>query len=258
MVKEVEAVGVRSVQLALDPIRTGAWDAEETRASLDGAGITVLSGMMMMHGEDYSSLDAIRRTGGVVPDEHWEVNLAAAEANAELCESFALPLMTFHAGFLPHEASDPARSVIMERLRAVADVFAARGIAVALETGQEAAETLAGFLEELEHPAVGVNFDPANMLLCDMGDPVASLRRLAPFVRQVHIKDALRTKTPGTWGEEVPVGDGEVDWEAFVGTLVECGLDCDLVIEREAGEARVRDIRRAVERIEGLLGGISK
>ena len=63
----------------------------------------------------------------------------------------------------------------------------------------------------------------------------------------MHIKDARRTKVPGTWGEEVVVGTGEVDWPAFFATLRELNFAGDFVIEREAGTQRVADIRAAKE-----------
>ena len=90
-----------------------------------------------------------------------------------------------------------------------------------------------------------MNFDPANMILYDKGDPIAALRTLGPWIRAVHIKDARRTKVPGTWGEEVTVGTGEVDWRAFFATLRELNYTGDFVIEREAGSQRVADIRAA-------------
>ena len=70
---------------------------------------------------------------------------------------------------------------------------------------------------------------------------------LGPWIRQVHIKDAQRTKVVGTWGEEVAVGSGEVDWREFFATLEQCGFAGDFVIEREAGNQRVADIRQAAE-----------
>ena len=75
--------------------------------------------------------------------------------------------------------------------------------------------------------------------------PLPRLRTLGPWIRQVHIKDARRTKVPGTWGEEVAVGTGEVDWRAFFATLRELNYTGDFVIEREAGTQRVADIRTA-------------
>jgi L-ribulose-5-phosphate 3-epimerase len=83
------------------------------------------------------------------------------------------------------------------------------------------------------------------MILYDKGDPIAALRTLGPWIRQVHIKDARRTKVPGTWGEEVAAGTGEVDWPAFFATLRELNYPGDFVIEREAGGQRVADIEAA-------------
>src|SRR5207244_3794505 len=103
----------------------------------------ILSGMMAMKGEDYSTLESIRRTGGVRPDEHWPENLAAAAANARIASALGMRLVTFHAGFLPDDRADPTRRAMLDRLRAIADAFAQRDIAVALETGQETAGTLA-------------------------------------------------------------------------------------------------------------------
>ncbi|MBY0262886.1 MAG: hypothetical protein K2Q20_11110, partial [Phycisphaerales bacterium] len=78
LVERVKAVGVDAVQLALDPIRTGQWGEIETLNTLRSAGIRVLSGMIGMAGEDYSTLDTIKATGGVRPDRTWKTNLAEA------------------------------------------------------------------------------------------------------------------------------------------------------------------------------------
>jgi sugar phosphate isomerase/epimerase len=92
------------------------------------------------------------------------------------------------------------------------------------------------------------------MILYDMGDPIEALRALAPRVAQIHVKDALRTRTPGTWGSEVACGTGQVDWEGFFGVLRERSLSCDLIIEREAGDERVDDVRKAAELVRRHLG----
>lgn len=64
LAESLVAVGARGVQLALDPIRTGVWSLEKTRRALGGADVTMLSGMMATEGEDYSTLETIRHTGG--------------------------------------------------------------------------------------------------------------------------------------------------------------------------------------------------
>jgi sugar phosphate isomerase/epimerase len=85
------------------------------------------------------------------------------------------------------------------------------------------------------------------MILYGKGDPIAALRTLAPWIRQVHLKDAKCTRIPGTWGEEVPVGTGDVDWRNFFSTLNDIHFTGDVVIEREAGNQRIADIRMARE-----------
>src|SRR5262245_47799743 len=146
LAEKVRACGLRAVQLALDPIRTRRWKEAETVVALRAAGVSILSGMMGMEGEDYSTLETIRATGGVRPDGAWTGNLVAAHANADLAKRIGLGLVTFHAGFLPHERGDRVRTMMIARLRQIAEAFAARGVAVAFETGQEEAETLLGVL----------------------------------------------------------------------------------------------------------------
>ena len=258
LVAGLEAAGVHACQLALDPLLSGEHGIGEMRRALEGAGVTVLSGMMGTIGEDYSTLESIARTGGLRPDEHWPANLAAAGQIASLSGELGLTLVTMHAGFLPHAAGDAERGVLLERLRQVARLFARNGVRLGLETGQESAETLLGVLGELGEDNVGVNFDPANMLLYGMGEPVAALRALAPHVLQIHVKDATPTEQPGEWGTEVPAGEGAVDWAAFFDVVRDQSLGVDLVIEREAGERRVADIATAARLVERELARIGQ
>ena len=85
------------------------------------------------------------------------------------------------------------------------------------------------------------------------GDPIQALQTLGPWLKQCHVKDALRTKTQGTWGQEVVVGTGEVDWAAFFRTLDALHFNGDLCIEREAGNQRVADIRAGRLYLEQLI-----
>ena len=254
LIAKLQTTRVRRVQLALDPLREAPALWDRTANLFSAAGITIVSGMFGCVGEDYSTLDTIRATGGIAPDATWEQNRQQIHATIALAQSLGLKLVTFHAGFLPHDERDPNFAKLNQRLGEVADLFAAHGLALGLETGQETAPVLCEFLQKLNRPNVGVNFDPANMLLYDKGDPIAALRALGSWIRQVHIKDARRTKVPGTWGEEVAAGTGEVDWPAFFATLAQVDFQGDLCIEREAGSQRVADIATARVLVEKLPG----
>jgi L-ribulose-5-phosphate 3-epimerase len=252
LITKLQGTGIHRVQLALDPLREspGVWG--ETPALFRQSGITIISGMFGCVGEDYSTLDSIRATGGIAPDTTWDQNWKNIQATAALAQQLGLKLVMFHAGFLPHDQKDPNFVKMLGRLSKIADVFKAANVELALETGQETAPDLLQLLHQLKRPNVGVNFDPANMILYDKGNPIAALRTLGPWIRSLHIKDARRTKVPGTWGEEAIVGTGEVDWPAFFATLRELNYTGNYSIEREWGNQRVADICAAKEVVTKL------
>jgi sugar phosphate isomerase/epimerase len=110
-------------------------------------------------------------------------------------------------------------------------------------------------LDDLACPALKVNFDPANVLLYDMDDPIRAIEILAPDIQSVHAKDAKRPKVKSSWGEEVPLGKGEVNMSAFVTALKKAGYDGPLCIEREVGsqEQRIADIAAGISVLRSLV-----
>lgn len=247
LAQSVRAVGVHKVQLALDPLRSEPHIWGNAGKILADNGITIVSGMFGCVGEDYSSLESIRRTGGVARDETWAATWGNIRRHVPIAAALGLKLVTFHAGFIPKDASDPLFSKIRARLIGIADAFGEFGVELGFETGQEDAETLNHFLQTLGRPNVGVNFDPANMLLYGSGDPIFALRTLAPHLKQIHVKDAKRATVAGAWGTEAVVGEGEVDWQRFFDALREVNYRGHLVIEREGGNDRIADVKRARE-----------
>ena len=249
---EMDRAGVKGIHLALGPFiapdeRHGAAEGAETLAfvkeKISSGEWKLMSTMVGTVGEDYSTLETIRKTGGIVPDRHWEANKKIVSAGAKLTRELGCRYMSTHAGFL--DESDPkAFATYVERVSWMRDECRKYGVTLILESGQETAEELARFMAKV--PGIGINFDPANMILYDKGRPMEALRVLRPWIRQVHVKDARRTKTPGTWGDEVPWGEGEVGGREFVKELEKRGFRGSYVVEREAGDDRAGDIRRAV------------
>lgn len=254
LVERLRAVGLTHAQLDLDPFREAPEVWKVAQALLADSGITPVSGMFRTVGEDYTTPETIRLTGGVVPDATWEQNWANARVTVQTAARLGIDLVTFHAGFLPHDSADPEFAKLADRVRKIARLFASEGISLSLETGQETAHDLRVFLEYLDEPTLAVNFDPANMLLYDKGDPIDALRVLGPWVKGVHLKDATVPTTPGEWGVELPVGAGQVDWAAFFEALSEIRYEGWLCFEREAEDQRVKDILDGKACVETLLG----
>lgn len=250
LVEKVNELGLGHVQLALaDLLYLDDKQKHQELGHLRGSGIKLTGGMINFKGEDYSSIDAIRRSGGFVPDAEWPVRQKLAAAAAKLAAELGMTQVTTHVGFVP-PAGDPNYAGIVARIRSVAAAFADSGVALLMETGQEPAQELLEFLEELNAPNVHINFDPANMIMYGAGDPIAAVRLLGKHIRHVHVKDGTPSARPGVeWGTEVPFGTGGVNPAAFLGALREINYTGPLAIEREANEHRMADVRTAIEAI---------
>jgi len=244
--KAMKELGLRHVHLG---IRAAVEDSSgKVLDTITSQEWTITSTMIDFPQEDYSTLETIKVTGGVVPDACWQQNhnlfLGATIATAKL----GVKYLSMHAGFI--DESDQAYvEKIYSRIRDLANIAADNGVILLLETGQESAKDLRHFLETLDHQSVGVNFDPANMILYDKGDPIEAVRVLSPWIRHLHVKDAVRTTKPGTWGAEVPWGDGQVGLKRFLAVLDEVGFEGAMALEREAGDNRFGDIKLAIERL---------
>ena len=247
LARMIHATGLDAVQLGLSPIVTDRARWATAIPRLIEEGITILSGMLQPVGEDYSTIDRIRETGGIRPDDTWPANESMSRDMAVLAENAGIGIVTMHAGFLPEEQADPERAVMINRLQMLTDVFAKHGIRLALETGQESAHTLLEAMREIDRPALGVNFDPANMLLYGAGDPIEAMELLSVHIVALHLKDAIPSHTTGEWGQEKPLGEGDVDWDAFFTIASSLPQEVDAVIEREGGDRRIEEIRSAVD-----------
>ena len=253
----LDRLGISVVQIACGDPHHAAWDEGDRlpEATLT-AGFQMTGAMLGFPGEDYTTPQTIQRTGGFGNPATRGERLERFRWALDRTRALGLTDLMLHAGFLP-EPNDPDRKPFLDTLGRVSALAAEKGVTVAFETGQESADLLRRTLDELKCPNLKVNFDPANMLLYDKGDPLRAVEILAPDIRSVHVKDANRPKTPGVWGEEVPLGEGQVNIRAFVQTLKKVGYRGPLCIEREVGnqEERLRDVAHGIRYLRECLNG---
>ena len=248
LVAMTKQLGLEHVQLALWPL-VPLDDKRKFQelGHLKRSGLTLTAAAMGFPGEDYTTIDSIRRTGGFVPDDEWAVRKRLSASAAQLAAELGIRKISTHVGFVP-PPGEPGYAEIRDRVRHVAEIFKSHDVDLLLETGQEQAHELLHFLQDLQSPNVFINFDPANMILYGAGDPIAAMHTLAPFIRHVHVKDATGSGKPGeTWGEEVPFGTGQVGAKRFIDALHAIKYDGPLAIEREAGNDRIGDVRKAMD-----------
>ena len=222
--------------------RTDA-NAAAFRQRLAELGIKISVVFAGFDGESYEDIPTTQRTVGLAPADTRDARLAELKEIADFARLLSddktshaggpIPV-GLHVGFVPHDASSADFAAIVAATQAICDHCQPHGQAVHLETGQEPADVLLEFLAAVDRPNLGVNFDPANMILYGCGEPLPALKQLGGHVRSVHCKDAKWSDQPGvTWGEETALGAGDVDFPAFVAVLDEIGYQGPLTIERE-------------------------
>ena len=253
--KLLDRLGIDVVQIACGDPHHAAWaEGDNLPQAARAAGFRMTGAMLGFPGEDYTTPQTIQKSGGFGNPATRAERLERFRWALDRTKALGLSDMMLHAGFIP-EPKTPDRKPFLDTLAKVSDLAKTKGVTIAFETGQETADLLRLTLDELKCPNLKVNFDPANMLLYDKGDPLRAVEILGPDIRSVHVKDAVRTKTPGTWGDEVPLGQGQVNIRQFVKTLQKVGYRGALCVEREVGnqEQRLADVAHGIRVLRECL-----
>jgi sugar phosphate isomerase/epimerase len=159
-----------------------------------------------------------------------------------------------HVGFIPENPNDPEYPGLIAVLRHLAGYCREKGLYFLFETGQETPVTLLRAIEDIGLDNLGVNLDPANLILYGKANPVDALEVIGRYVRDVHAKDGRYPTNGRSLGEETPLGQGKVDLPALLRGLKALGYSGPLTIEREiSGEQQIKDIRAAKELLERLI-----
>ena len=213
-------------------------------------------------GESYRDIPTVAKTVGLVPPETRAARTKELKEIADFAKLLGCKAVGLHIGFVPHDKTNPLYKQVVEVARDVCDHCAKNGQALHLETGQETADSLLEFIEDVQRPNLFINFDPANMILYGTGEPITALKKVGKYVKSVHCKDGKWAELAGKeWGQEMPLGDGDVGMENYLRTLKEIGYDGPLTIEREIPQEPERQkaeighaIRLLTELREKVLG----
>ena len=194
-------------------------------------------------------------TIGLVPRQFRDARIAHLKQASDFAKQCGIPGLQSHCGFLPENPNNPIYKEAVEAIREVASYCRKNGQSFRCETGQETPITLLRALKDVNVDNIGVNFDAANLILYGKADPVDAVDVLAPYIQGVHAKDGLYPTNPKDLGKEVPIGQGKVNFPAFIQRLKNSGYHGPLTIEREiSGEKQAADIRQAKAYLEKLIG----
>jgi L-ribulose-5-phosphate 3-epimerase len=186
-------------------------------------------------------------TLGLVPEQYRAARVAALKQWADFATWIGAPAIITHCGFIPENLTDPAYPAVVAAIHEVAAYCAERDLGFWFETGQETPVVLLRTIGQLGLSNLGLNLDPANLLMYGKANPIDALDMLGSYVRNIHVKDGHYPTDGEHLGHEAPVGQGQVDYPRFVARLAAGGFTGEWIIEREiSGEQQQRDIRQTI------------
>jgi sugar phosphate isomerase/epimerase len=250
----VHELGVETVQLHAPSIANRSHeDVQKISRLFSEINVEISVVFVGFPEDDYSTIEKVKETVGIVPPIYRSKRLAETLEVANFAKSLSVDAIGMHLGFVPEDQNNRLFAEIVESTRRVCDHCARNDQFFHLETGQETADGLLGFIEAVDRGNLAINFDPANMILYGSGDPLDALEKVGSFVRSVHCKDATYERRPDQpWYEDAPLGEGDIDIEAFLSKLYSLGYRGPLTIEREYSPNQKGDIAKALNLLRFL------
>ncbi len=245
-------------ELGAEGVQIYATQGEMAAENMTLAKITELKKMLKDNGLVVSALCADFGGHGFTVKEENTLRIEKSKRVVDLVLKLDSNIITTHIGVVP-EVPDDTYKVLQEACNDIGLYAEKNGAVFAVETGPERAEVLAAFLDSLSTKGVGVNMDPANLVMLYGDDPVKAVSVLSKYIVHTHAKDGIKLDPPQVINGrkhtylETPLGQGGVDFTAYLKALKDIGFDGFLTIEREVGGNPYGDIKMAVEFLKGKI-----
>jgi sugar phosphate isomerase/epimerase len=262
---------VKAKQVGADGVQMYAVSGELDPANLTAAARKELKAYIESLGLEISALVGDLGGHGFQDPEANPAKIEKSKRILDLAVELGTNIVTTHIGIVPEDRSSRTYETMRNACAELSAYAKSMGAYFAIETGPETASRLRTFLDDLGSNGVSVNFDPANMVMVTGDDPVQGVRILKDYIVHTHAKDGIRLREVdprlvyGAYGfdpmdhahiaeqaesgdafREVPLGEGSVDWPAYLQALQEIGYTGYLTIEREVGANPEEDIAKAV------------
>jgi len=193
-------------------------------------------------------------TLGLVPAPYRDTRISELKSGSDFAKLLDVENVATHMGFLPENPNTEEYRLTVCAIRDVAEHCKRNGQYLLFETGQETPVTLLRTIEDIATGNLGINLDPANLIMYGKANPVDALDVFGKYVKDVHAKDGMYPTDGRKLGKEVPLGEGKVNIKALVKRLKEVGYDGPLTIEREiSGDEQNKDILSAKTLLEQLI-----
>lgn len=231
--------------------------AEKLRSALQHYDLEATSLVVTGPGpEDYSFYRG-PLTIGLVPREYRAARIEHMKRASDFARALSIPAIQGHCGFIPENPNDPLYKEAVDAIKQVAGFCRENGQKFRYETGQETPITMLRAIEDVGLDNQGVNFDCANLIMYGKANPVDALEVIGRHVQSVHAKDGRYPTNPRELGEEVPIGQGHVDFPRVLARLKDLGYRGAITIEREiSGPKQMEDLKHEKNYLQGLISNL--
>ena len=196
-----------------------------------------------------------QETLGLVPPAYRFQRMQMLKEGSDFAKELGVSDLVTHVGYMPENPHDANYPGILAAVKDVAGYCGKNGQYFLFETGQETPVTLLRAITDIGLDNLGVNLDPANLIMYGKANPVDALDTIGPYVRNIHGKDGCYPTDGRELGAEVPIGKGRVNFPLFIKRLKEIGYEGDITIEREIeGDEQTRDILMGKKLLEKWIG----
>lgn len=258
---ELKSMGMESCQLV-------CWDreilhddgmAEAVNQAVEKHGVHITAFWCGWEGRKVWDFYEGQLTLGLVPADYRVERLKMLMEGSDFAKKIHVTDFATHVGYMPENPYDPKYEEVLVACKAIVEKCKENGQNFLFETGQETPVTLKRAIQDIEKALgkgnVGINLDPANLIMYGKANPVDALEVFGEYVRGIHGKDGMYPTDGHYLGAEVPLGQGKVNYPAFIAKLKEIGYEGDITIEREiSGEEQKKDIIMAKEILDKLIG----
>lgn len=254
-IRSVRDLGLQTCQIGFVHLTPEVAEPVKTALAKYGVEATAFS----EHGPGERIFDFYDGPGtiGIVPRANREARIRNLQLAADIAAKCGIPAIHTHCGFIPEDPNLPLYAEVVGAMKRIAGYCKERGRSFLCETGEETPITLLRMIEDVGLGNVFVNLDVANSIMCGKGNPVDAMDVFGHLVRGVHAKDGLLPTDTRSFGKEVALGEGGVDFPAVFKRLKRVNYQGPILIERETeGPEHRKDILRSKAFLEDLIAKV--
>ncbi|MBR2432025.1 MAG: sugar phosphate isomerase/epimerase [Clostridia bacterium] len=259
----------KAAELGADGIQMYSTSGENSPENLTPQKRKELLAFVKSNGLRFSALCGDLGMGFFRPEKNPEL-IEKSKRILDLAKELETDIVTTHIGVVPEDEASDRYKIMQEACFELSRYADSIGSHFAIETGPETSAVLKKFLDSLGSTGVAVNLDPANLVMVTGDDPVGAVYNLKDYIVHTHAKDGVmleRTNpefiyrvTPRpedfssiNYFKEVPLGQGSVDFPAYLRALDDIGYKGFLTIEREVGDDPAADILTAKNHLTDII-----